>query len=71
MNTIEKLFHWGGVALLITAILLHSFEQMEAPSVIRMMTTGITFYAVALSRYTQRLKAENKALREQILVPQA
>lgn len=63
MNTIEKIFHWAGVALLITAILLHLFEQMPAPSIVRMMTTGITFYAVALSRYAKRLEVENNALR--------
>ncbi|WP_188559338.1 hypothetical protein [Hymenobacter glacieicola] len=71
MNTTEKLFHWSGVALLITAILLNLFQQLEAPSVVRMMSTGITFYAVAMTRYTQRLALENKALRAPKSAPQA
>ncbi|WP_139920958.1 hypothetical protein [Hymenobacter sp. DG01] len=64
MNTTEKLFHWMGVALLTTAILLSLFEQLPPASVVRMLVAGSTLYGVGVSRYMRRLEQENHALRQ-------
>lgn len=63
MNTTEKLFHWIGVALLTTAILLNLFEQLPPASMVRILVAGITLYGVGVSRYMRRLEQENQALR--------